>query len=91
MKKFNYYCGAAASTWALVVLVIAAELSEPFKALLTAVFTHHWIGKAVIVSLTFVAAGFLIEEKKVHEKAAWYSAIGSLLAILAFFIMKFFI
>ena len=38
MKKFNFHFGAAASAWMLVILVIAAELAEPFKNLLKSGF-----------------------------------------------------
>lgn len=95
MAKFNYYFGASASALLLAVLVIAAELISPFKNFLKAAFTHHWIGKGVIITLAFVIFGFLFKDKDSiaklsSEKIAWYSTIGSLAAILLFYIMEFF-
>lgn len=92
-KKFNFYLGAAASSWLLAVLVIAAELSEPFKTLLKTIFTHHWIGKAVIITLAFIAFGFVLPEKKSRNQdkdVAWYSVLGSLIIIFLFYVIKFF-
>ena len=88
-RKFNFYLGAAASAWLLAILVIVAELAAPFKTLLQTLFGHHWIGKAVIVALVFVAAGFLVKEKKPHEKLAWYSAVGSMAVIFLFYVIEF--
>ena len=94
MAKFNFYLGTAASSWLLVILVISAELFEPFKNLLKAVFTHHWIGKAVLTAVIFLVAGFAFGSKKLpwkvsDDKIAWHSVIGSLIIILLFFIMEF--
>ena len=94
MAKFNFYLGAAASAWLLAILVIVSELISPFKTFLANVFTHHWIGKAVIVHLAFVVFGFLLQNKKSilnfsDEKAAWYSTIASLIVIFLFFIIEF--
>lgn len=87
--RFNFSLGAAAGAWLLAIMVIAAELAAPFKALLQAAFGHHWIGKAVIVVLAFAAAGFLVKEKKSHEKLAWYSAVGGMAVIFLFYIVEF--
>ena len=53
MAKFNFYLGAAASAWLLTVLVVIAELVEPFKNFLKATFSHHWIGKTVMITFSF--------------------------------------
>lgn len=95
MSKFNFYLGAAASAWLLAALVIAAELAEPFKTYLKTLFWHHWIGKAVIVTLAFLVFGFLLKEKTSvgeysDDKIAWYSVLGSLIAIFLFYIIEFF-
>lgn len=95
MEKFNFYLGAASSAWLLVALVVIAEIAEPFKNFLKGTFTHHWIGKAVLATIAFLLFGFLFKGKTsigniADEKLAWYSAIGSLLAIFLFFIVDFF-
>lgn len=95
MTKFNFYFGAAASAWLLAILVIAAELIEPFKNFLKATFIHHWIGKGVIITIAFLLSGFLLRNKDSigtfsDGKIAWYSMLGSLIAIFLFFIMEFF-
>ena len=94
MAKFNFYLGAAASAWLLAILVIVSELISPFKTFLANAFTHHWIGKAVIVYSAFVVFGFLLQNKKSilnfsDEKAAWYSMLGSLIIIFLFFAIEF--
>ncbi len=95
MKKFNFHFGAAASAWMLVILVIAAELAEPFKNLLKSGFGHHWVGKAVIMFLTFVIMGLLMRNKRsvagvLDSKLAWYGVLASLLAIFLFYVVEFF-
>ena len=94
MTKFNFYLGAAASAWLLVILVIVAELMEPFKNLLKDIFSHHWIGKGVLITLIFLAFGFLLRNKKSignikDDKLSWYSMLGSLIVIFLFFIIEF--
>lgn len=96
MAKFNFYLGAAASAWMLVGLVIAAGLNQIFKELLKAAFSHHWIGKAVIMAAAFLAIGFLLREKGAvgglaDKDLAWYSIHGSLAAIGLFYIIEFII
>lgn len=88
-KKFNFCLGAAASSWLLAIMVIAAELYAPFKSLLAAVFAHHWIGKAVLTAAAFVVFGFLLKERKTDESLAWRSAVGSLAVIFAFYVLEF--
>ena len=95
MKKFNIYLGAAAGAGMLTMLVIAAELAEPFKNLLKGVFGHHWVGKAVIMFLTFVIVGLLMRNKHAvsgvpDSKLAWYGVLSSLLAIFLFYVVEFF-
>jgi len=94
MTKFNFYLGAAASAWLLAILVIIAELVEPFKTLLKDIFMHHWIGKGVLITLAFLAVGFLLKNKtslgKIpDDKLAWYSVLGSLIVIFLFFAVEF--
>ncbi|MBI2658407.1 hypothetical protein HYX08_06980 [Candidatus Woesearchaeota archaeon] len=94
MAKFNFYLGAAASAWLLAIMVITAELIAPFKNLLKALFTHHWIGKAVIVTTAFLVFGLLLRGKEQignfpDGKISWYSMLGSLIAIFLFFAAEF--
>lgn len=92
-ERFSFYNGAFAASVLLAVLVIAAELSKLFKDFLASVFTHHWIGKAVLTATTFVVVGLIYKKDSIFdinsEKAAWYSMLGSLAAILLFYIAHF--
>ena len=85
--RFNYYLATAVSAWLLAALVIVSQLVPPFKNVLAAVFTHHWVAKAIIITAAFIAAGFV--DRKVSEKAAWYSMLGSLAAIGLFFVVEY--
>lgn len=95
MAKFNPYAGLGAGAIVLLALVLLSELSAPFKALITGVFIHHWIAKAVLGSLTFVLAGFLVSDSgeifgRKSEEFAWYASLVSLALILVFFTYEFF-
>ena len=92
--KFNYYIGATACSWLLLALILAAEFSAPFKGILVSLFGHHWIGKAVLITLAFAAAGFAFPEKKsvagiADRDCAWYSAVSVLALIFLFFAIHF--
>ncbi len=87
MRRFNLYIGEAASAWVLAISVVLAELIAPFKTFLQTTFTHHWVGKVVLVTLAFLLFGFLSKEKSSDEKTAWYSVIGSLSLILLFYLV----
>ncbi|HIK02866.1 TPA: hypothetical protein H1012_03425 [archaeon] len=92
--KFNYYIGATAGSWLLLALILAVEFSAPFKGVLVSIFSHHWIGKAVLVTLAFAAAGFLFAGKKsvagiADRDCAWYSIVSVLALIFLFFVLHF--
>ncbi len=91
--KFNFYNGAFAASVLLAVLVIGAELAKPFKSFLGSIFSHHWIGKAVLIAIAFVIFGFLYKKDKVFgvksEKISWYSTLGCLAVIFLFYIYHF--
>lgn len=96
MVNFNFYLGASVASWLLTIMVIAAEMIEPFKSFLKSIFGHHWIGKAVIITLVFIVFGFLLKGRSSignfpNEKVAWYSMIGSLAAIFLFYLVDFFV
>lgn len=94
MKRFNVYSGLSVSAWLLAVLVIVAELIPAFKETIKTIFTHHWIGKAILITLAFVIFGLLLNKTKFggykDEDIAWYSTLGSLLLILLFYIWHFY-
>lgn len=93
MKKFNFYNGAFAASTLLAILVIVAELAKPFKTLLAAVFSHHWIGKAVLITIAFAIFGFFYEKNIFgmdSKKLSWYSVLGSLIIIFLFFVIHYF-
>lgn len=85
--KFNLYLAATASAWLLTILVIITEISKPFKEFLKNIFTHHWIAKAVIITLAFIIFGLI--QKKTKKDIAWYSVIGSLITIFVFYIIEY--
>lgn len=95
MPKFNFYAGAFTSSLLLALLVIIAELAKPLKDFLASVFTHHWVGKAVLVTLAFVIAGFFYKKDEMfgieNEKVSWYGTLGSFVAIFLFFVLHYFI
>ncbi|MBI4177137.1 MAG: hypothetical protein HY516_02120 [Candidatus Aenigmarchaeota archaeon] len=93
-KKLNVYAGAHAASWTLAALVVGAELLAPLKAVLSAVFGHHWIGKAVITTFMFIAFSYAFKGKRLSKKTsdndvAWNSAVGSLTAIFLFYLAEF--
>lgn len=85
--RFNYNLSTTVSSWLLAILVIGAQLVPTFKNLLKTVFTHHWVGKAVIVTIVFIAFGFV--HRETTEKTAWYSVLGSLAIIGLFFVVEY--
>jgi hypothetical protein len=93
MKKFNFYNAAFAASTLLAVLVIATELAKPFKLFLASIFSHHWIGKVVLITIAFVIIGFAYEKDKLFgidsEKVSWYSVLGSIILIFLFYIIHF--
>jgi hypothetical protein len=88
MKKFDFYGGIFLASMLLPAAVIVAEMFAPFKNLLTSLFTHHWIGKLAIVIAAFVAGGYFLRKK---AERVWYVTLGSLAAILLFFMLHYFI
>ena len=93
-ERFSFYNGAFAAAVLLAVLVIAAELAKPFKDFLASIFTHHWIGKAVLTAAAFLIVGYVYKQDNVFgvksEKASWYATLGSLAVILLFYVLHFF-
>ena len=95
MGKINFYFGTAAGSILLAVMVIVGELYIPFKDLLKNIFSHHWVGKLVVISAVFFAVSFLYKDKNLigkysDEGIAWYSVISSIITILLFFIVHYF-
>ena len=92
---FNLYNGISTASVALATMVIVAELVPPFKNWLAATFSHHWVGKAIIISVVFFLAAFAYKNEEISgvssEKLAWYATLGSLAAIIAFFVLHYFL
>ncbi len=95
MRTFNFSYGAMASAWLLTLLVVGAELLEPLKKLLASIFWHHWVGKGILIAITFVVVGYLSRRKSFWnisaDDAAWYSVLGSMIIIFLFYLLEFFI
>lgn len=94
LNKFNVFNGTAAASILLAVLVVAAEISKPFKAGLGSVFTHHWIAKIVLMTVAFLLIGFMYQKNKLFgidsEKLAWESTLASIGVIFIFYIIHYF-
>ena len=94
MKKFNYYISTSAASLLLAILVIAAEFLAPFKSLLASIFSHHWLAKAIIITIVFILTGFYYDKNKLFgkkiEHIAWYSTLLSISVIFLFFIIHYF-
>lgn len=88
--KFNFYRGAIASTALIFVMIVLSEFYGPFKTLITNIFGHHWIAKAVLGMGLFVllAIGKKSTDGKL-EKYAWYSILGGLAAIFVLFALTY--
>lgn len=87
---------AAAVTIAWVAVVtIFSELSGSFKALLSSIGGHHWIGKSVL-SLVLFGLLYLVLSKfgddKLSLRDTWWliaTVVISGLAILIFYLLHF--
>ena len=89
--KFNQYKAITFSSLLLTILVIASELSEVFKNTLKAIFSHHWVAKAIIISIVFFIVGFAYKNKisTSDEKNAWRAALASMIIIFLLFIILY--
>ena len=85
---------AAAVTIAwIAIATIYSELSSTFKALLSLIGGHHWIGKSVL-SVVFLGALYLVfsrvSDDKLSLRDTWW-LIGTVflsgLAILIFYVL----
>lgn len=95
MKRFNYHAGMIASSTVLTLSVITAELIEPFKKLLGSIFSHHWIGKLVLVIAAFFIIGFFYKGDKIINKPieylSFYMALIYLGLIMLFYGIIYFL
>ena len=95
MKKFNFYNGAFAASTLLAILVITAELSKPFKEFLASIFSHHWIGKAILITIVFIIVGFTYKKDELFgigsKEVSWRSTLSSLIIIFLFYIIHYLI
>jgi len=91
--KFNFYNAGFVASTLLAILVLASELSTPFKDFLASILTHHWVAKGILIAVAFVIAGYWLKQNKLFniesEKLAWYSTLGSLAVIFLFYIYHF--
>jgi hypothetical protein len=89
-----------ALTWAAAVTIawigcatIGSELSAEFKALLSTIGGHHWIGKSVL-SVVLFALSYLVFSKLMDDnhsiRSTWWligTVVLSGLSILIFYVM----
>lgn len=87
--KFNFYRGAIFSVCLIFVMIALTEFSESFKTLLTNVFGHHWIAKAVLGLGLFVLFALSKKSNDKLEIYGWYSVIGGLAAIFILFALAY--
>ncbi len=96
--KFNSTALLRSTTWVIwfiVAITLFSELSAPFKALLTALAGHHWIGKSIVSTIAFALLYLFFSRTDESEdvlKGAWYvagSAVLGGLIIFSFFLWHF--
>jgi hypothetical protein len=82
--------------WLIVGMTLLSEVSASFKAFLTQVGSHHWIGKGILATATFVVL-YLLFRKFGESKGIFGGTllvVGSVvlggLIIFGFFIWNFF-
>lgn len=81
--------------WLIVVMTLMSEVSEPFKAFLISVGTHHWIGKSIISASAFVLFYLLFRRsaESTHVLRGTLAVVGSVLLggaiIFLFFVQNF--
>jgi|SRR3989338_4414420 len=81
--------------WFIVAVTLLSEISAPFKAFLTALAGHHWIGKSIVSTAAFALLYLFfsrMEESENVLKGVWYVAgsviLGGLI-IFSFFLWHF--
>ena len=95
MKSKALIRSAAVTIAWIAVVTIYSELSASFKALLSSIGGHHWIGKSVL-SLVLFGLLYLLLSKFVDDKLSlrdtWWligTVVISGLAILIFYLLHF--
>src|SRR3989338_6090020 len=94
MGKINFYFGTAAGSILLAVMVIVGELYIPFKDLLKNIFSHHWVGKLVVISAVFFAVSFFysplfcLGSRMVKKKLIAIGVLALFAGIVAYFFIS---
>jgi len=77
-----------------VLLTLLSELYSPFEDFLKLTFGHHWIGKALIVTVLFFGLTFAFKNKKFEKydlfKLTNISFVAGVILILLFYLWEFF-
>lgn len=78
----------------VTIITVAAELWPPLKEWLKTMFTHHWVGKSVLVAalylgrlalIFFIANGATMERLNKILKCLFWLGIAGTLIIFGFF------
>ena len=88
MKNFNVNLAIKVSAVLLAVLVVVAEMVPAFKTALASLTGHHWSSKGVVITVVYILIGWL-GKKKVSEETAFIWSVGSMLAILGFYLVLY--
>ena len=81
--------------WLIVAMTIVGELSEPFKLSIAKIGGHHWAGKSLVASISFVVLYLLFikakESENVFKGTLWIvsSMVLGGLIIFSFFVQHF--
>ena len=81
--------------WLVVGMTIGGEQSESFKALLASIAGHHWVGKSIVATVTFLILYMLMKRTGESRNPLMLmllvcaSVIGGGLAIFLFFVSHY--
>ena len=88
--NFNLNKATGSSALVLLALIFLAAFFAGFKALLTTLFSHHWVGKFIITTLVFLVVGFFSRAtKKETDQFAWKTTLWVLAIIFAFYLIEY--
>ena len=76
--------GTIISIATVVILTVAADLAPPLKDSLKNAFTHHWVGKSVVVTIAFL---LITIASYASRSGSRESDLPQLLRILSFFVI----
>jgi len=92
-KIIGIVCGAIISAPWILFATIFGEINHTFKDWLAGIFTHHWIGKSVILIFIIIISGFFglfIKKITVSTLTFWLLVLFWIILIAITAIILFF-